>query len=144
MSKPKARRERVYVKGRSVLVLAEKHGTRYYVVDSDEDLFKVALVVVRGRLKDGYYHAPGEAPTPPDYAEEDILKMPRSLQAEARKRVQEYKLRSREWDDANEDWILLQEVCSTANGRKAMELLEARSDWGYEGFSLEPDGGLKY
>ncbi len=145
MSKPRARRERVYVEGRSVLVLREKHGERYYVVDNDQELFKVALNIVRGRLKEGHwYHPPGDPPVPPDYAEEDILKMPKSLQAEARKKVQDYKSRSRSWDDANEDWLQVNEVCSSGDGRKAMQLLESRGDWEYEGFSLHPADGHDY
>jgi hypothetical protein len=145
MSKSPKRKERVYVKQRSVFVLKEKHAERYYVVDSDEDLFRIALNVVRGRLKSGYwYHEPGLPPPPPDYSEEDVLKMPKSLQAGARKKVQDYKQASREWDEENRGWLLVQEVCSVADGRKAMEFLESRSDHAYEGFSLEPADTTDY
>ena len=132
------RRERKVVEGRTVVVLREKHGNRYFVVDNDEELYALSLSIVRGRLASGYfYHEPGDPPVPPDYTEEDVLKMPRSLQAEARKKVQDYKVKSRYWDDERDSWHDINEACASANGRLAWEILRDR-DGEYEQVSLEP------
>jgi hypothetical protein len=57
----------------SVLICHEKHGEVYFLVNDDEDLFRVALSIVRGRLKAGWWYGePGDAPTPPDFTKEDV------------------------------------------------------------------------
>lgn len=135
---PKVRPKRPAVESPSVLICHEKHGERYYFVVNDEELFKAALSIVRGRLKEGYwYHEPGSPPTPPDYSEEDILKLPASLQAPARKKVGEYKQASRFWQDTSDDWDSVNSICASADGSAAWRLLRDRSDHECERVSLE-------
>lgn len=139
------KKERKYVEGQTVVVLKEKHCPRYYVVDTDEELFALALNIVRGRLLAGYwYNEPGDPPKEPDYTLEDVEKLPSSLQAAARKVLQEYNERYAEWEDVKEEWDTLNEVASSGDGREAWEFLLSRRDYEYEQVSLEPVRGNEY
>lgn len=135
--------QRRHVEGRTVLVCHEKHGQRFYVVDSDEELLKVAVTILRGRLKEGHwYHDPGPEPVPPDFDEAAVPKMPRSMQAGARKVLQEHKERLRFWNREKTDWEGIVQAAASADGELAWQTLRDRSDWEYERISLEPASDL--
>ncbi len=117
----------------------EKHVDRYFVVDSDEELYATALKILRGRLKSTYYYFdPGPKPEPPDYPEEIVHNLPLSLRALAVKKLQEYKERTSEWEKESEFWGDVNLVCSEADGRRAWGLLRDRSNHEYERVFVEP------
>lgn len=129
---------RQIVTQRSVLVFKEKHGSVYYVVDNDDELFAVALAVVSGRLAMGYYYYdPGPAPTI-DLTKEKIAFLPESLQDDARRRLKEHKQRLDFWRNESAIWDVLNKAVKEGDGRRAWEALQDRRDWEYEGYSLEP------
>ena len=52
-------KKRIHVDCPSVLVLHEKHGERYFIVNNDAELFNAALVILKGRLEaDCFYFEP--------------------------------------------------------------------------------------
>lgn len=123
---------------RSVLVLKEKHGNIYYVVDNDEELFAVALAVISGRLALGYYYYdPGPEPTI-DLTKEKITYLPESLQADGRRKLREHQEKLKWWRHESETWEILNQAVKERDGRRAWEALRDRGDWEYEGYSLEP------
>lgn len=74
-----------------VLVLKEKHAFRYFHIPDDATLFAVALKIVEERAdpEAGCYYKP-EPPDPCDLTRDVIEKLPVSLRADAKRRLQEH------------------------------------------------------
>lgn len=126
------------VSGKTVVVCKEKHGTRYFVVESDEELFRTSLVILRGRLKGGWYYEPGEPPPKPDFSKEDVEKMPASLRNSALSKLKEHEDSMKYWKDVASCWEAVNQAAAEADGRLAWEVLDGRSDHEYEYVGLEP------
>lgn len=144
-NKPPVRPRRKLVEGRTVVVCKEKHGTRYYVVESEKELFRLSLNVLRGRLKSGhFYHEPPGRPAPPDFRAEDIPGMPASLREAATRQWGRYTTDMRDWERSVDQWTKVNRAASEADGSLAWEVLRERSDHEYESVALEPAEGLEY
>lgn len=128
-----------------MVVCKEKHGTRYYVVESEEELFRLSLNILRGRFKSGYfYHEPQGRPSPPDFKADDIPGMPASLRDPATRQWGRYTTDLRDWEQATAQWARVNKAASEADGPLAWEVLRERSDHEYESVTLEPAEGLEY
>jgi hypothetical protein len=134
---------RPFVSALSVLVCHEKHEKRYFVTANDEDLFKHALDILRGRLMSDWYCAPEAKPEPLDYIKDDVQAMPKSFQEQAYEKLRKFDREMREWELDTALWTKIQEACSNADGRLAWSVLRELNDHEYERVSLEP-ANLKY
>ncbi len=128
---------RPIVGSRSVLVLHEKHGNQYFVVDDDEGLFAAALTILRRRLMSDWYYGPGTAPAPLDYVQDDIAKLPPSFRDDAQRKLKDNVERTRVWQYESKIWEDVNSACSSADGRLAWQILKSRSDHEYERVSIE-------
>ena len=109
---------------RTVMVLREKHGDRYFVVDNDEELHQTALAVVRQRLKEGWYYEPDEPKKSDlDYTKEDVAKLPVSLQKEASRKLECEDILMEYYRDEKKRWDLVNQACSQADGKTAWVIL---------------------
>lgn len=143
MATPKAERPprvlRPFVESRSVLVLREKHGDLYFVVDGDEELFSIALMVLRGRLKAEYWYCdPGEPPPGPGFTKEEAENLPMVLREPAFSQLRRHADAVRAHRHDKEEWDEINLVCASGDGRAAWRTLSDRSDHEYESARLEP------
>lgn len=130
----------------SVLVISEKHGTRYFDATSVDALHASALALLRERFSDDvfrYYVDPGElekeAPRV-DLSLEEAAGLPaksptRQLHDNQIKRRDEW----RTYVDSYRRWYAAaQKAIAQEDGGLALRCLEARSSHEYEEISIEP------
>jgi hypothetical protein len=140
MPQPKARPPRPLVAEPSVLVLHEKHGEVYFHVPDEESLLRAALLVVKGRLKDGhwYYDPSNDAPKGPGMTKEQVAALPDGpIKADAEKRVAAHTSALRAWYSDVEGWKRVREAVDKDDGRAAWQVLRDYSDGEYQRVSLE-------
>lgn len=119
-----------------IAVIEEKYGTRYFDVTTKEQLHKVALHLLRERFEDNWYYEPEPVPSL-DFAEEDIVKAPVSLQEEMQKRLSVYKHQMRKYQQKKSNWDEIVMAVETNDGELATGILKGRSDYEYESFDIE-------
>lgn len=132
----KRRKLRLRVEVPSVLVLREKHGNGYFLVQTDEELLQVAKMVVAGRKRQRWYGEP-RAAVELDFTAEDIEKMPKSLQKVAREKLAEVRERQEWTEEEAEVWELVEASEKDESGVLAYEVLWRRREYEYEGFKIE-------
>lgn len=136
--RPQNRPPRPIIESPSLLVCHEKHGEVYFVVQNDEDIFRVALSIVRGRLRSGdWYCEPEGKPSKPDFTAEDIEKLPASLRKEAIRTLTGYQQALQSWEQDNESYTLIGRAVETQDGRAAWRVLRDYSDGEYQRVSIE-------
>ena len=137
---PKAARPvRPFISQPSIVVCHEKHGERYFLVNNDEDLFRVALSVLKGRFKSdwGWFYEPQAPPVAPGFTAEDIEKLPKALQADAQKKLTSYQQTLRATQNARAEWEELKKAAEGTDGRAAWQVLRNNSDGEYARISIE-------
>jgi hypothetical protein len=131
-------RPRVIIDSPKLLILHEKHVTWHFLVKNDEDLFRVALSVVRGRQKQGWWYGkPAEKPTNPGFTSEDVKKLPDSLRAEAQRKLRNYEQALDRWHDDNQLHLDIRKCLAENDGRLAWQILRDRSDGEYERVQID-------
>ncbi len=117
-----------------LLIFHEKHGSRHFLINSEVDLHKVALTVVKQRIEEGWYDIfePEEPKCPkrPDDNAEGYV------QRAYTKELESYKFWRKEYFNQKELWELLQKI-NKNDGEAAYQLLEIRSNHEYEGTETE-------
>ena len=130
-----ATKKREFVPG--VLVVKEKHGTAYFHAPDEETLHKVALLILTGRHKAGWYYAP-EKPKAPDYTNEaEILKLRGEIQRSAAAKLRQYVGALAQFEYESERFKDIQKAIETKDGALAWKILRERSDYEYEQVTLE-------
>lgn len=141
MLRPKKPTEpKPWVEKPSVLVCYEKHGNCYFNILDDETLFAVALSILKGRDKLGYWYlGPNDIkqPEPPDFDEASIAQMPISMQSDAKAKLRAYSSSKREYDDAMSEHTQIKQAIADQDGAKAWGILRSRKKFEYERCELE-------
>lgn len=123
-----------------IVVFNEKHGDRYFLIESKEAELKMYLDVLKNRNMSGYYtwmmdHKPyGKAPA---YTKEDIRLMPASMEEEKKKLLNDllkYEKEEKESSQIRKDWNKIQESIDKNDGELARELIHEFRSGQYEGF----------
>jgi len=136
----KPRPVRPFVEQPSIVICHEKHCERYFLVNNDADLFRVALSILKGRFKQtdwGWFIEPEAPPESPGFTAEDVAKLPAALQADAQKKLQAYHQALRVNQNERADWEELQKVAQGTDGRAAWQVLRNNSDGEYARISIE-------
>jgi hypothetical protein len=115
-----------------LLVLAEKHGTYYVLVNDAAERQLASTKIIEMRKKDGWY-SDLEDVAQLDYTENDIQGMPKSMQASAAKRLYEHEHAR---NDARKLKALLDRVPSEPE--VAWPFLRQRSGYEYERIEIAP------
>lgn len=106
------------------------------MVDNDQELHAASLVILRGRLKSGYYYFdPGPPPEGPGY--HSVEGLPDSLRPVAKIELSRHQHKAAMHAREKSQWEAINLACSSADGRMAWDILVARSDHEYERVSLE-------
>ncbi len=114
-----------------ILLVHEKHGTRYFYVPEEKDINAVALKIVQERHQNSYYPAPDEQDEP-DVAEEVIATLPKTVQRAAIQAWERYRRDKDERQRQQDDFDLAEAAVEQNDGEKAWELLKLRSEYEYE------------
>ncbi len=124
----------------SVLVLKEKHGTAYYHVPDEATLHRVALLILKGRQKSGYWYDKPKKPKALDYTDENEIRttLRGHVQMMALSALVGYEQEMREYEQDRDQYADIQEAILRENGALAWEILQERSKHEYEQVSLEP------
>jgi len=121
----------------SLVVCREKHGEFYFLVKEDEDVFRIALSILRGRLKTGWYPAPGPKPADLDFTEEDVQKLPKTFQPDAWRKFSVHKNELNWWLQETKNHGDIKQALAENDGRLAWQILKDRSDGEYENVGIE-------
>ena len=119
------------------ILLSEEHGTRVFDARNLETLYKSCLTIVKERLEDGTLAYGTEIPdNKPDFDRETIKNLPKCLQEDALKKLDNYERELKDLKEAGELLQLAKRAVKECSGYLAYHVLEARKKWEYEGFEL--------
>lgn len=130
-------------KGR-IIVLKEKHGTRYFLADTEKKLAEAALSILKERMTGDYRMicSPGKASD--WYRAEDILTdaaiaaLPtESVRSQARREKDQALGSKRAYEAEGEQYHQARRALRAKDGDAALEVLQDRSACEYEGFRFE-------
>lgn len=122
----------------SVLVAHEKHGDSYFHVPDDEALGRVALHILKERLKTGWLYVRPEEPKPLDFTKEDIAKLPESMREQAQKKWDQYSSEKKYVRNESIWFEDMDQAIREENGKLAWACLTERNDAEYEALELCP------
>lgn len=143
MEQVRVRKPRVYMRETpQLLILHEKHGEYYYHIADEAALFQVALMVLTGRHKSGYwycnptghklYHDKGVH----TQADVDKIENP-ALKSEAASLLKAYLREQRDRREELDQYERIEKAIQENDGRAAWEILyDERSDGEYERVEL--------
>lgn len=120
----------------SVLILHEKHGNRYLLANSDQELHRAALAVLKARMEAGYFYREPEPPEDPGLTKEQVEALPASIRETAKKKLAQYLGDLRYYRDEKKLFEETQRALKEGDGRAAWEILRDRSDHEYERVEL--------
>lgn len=125
-----------------LLVLWEKHDTRYLLIDRREVLFREALAILKERKKE-QYSPPGPFYVDAKLESFDPATVPESLRPNARSMKDSYE--SNKKANANEvkQWGVIHKAIADDDGALAWLILTTRSDHEYERVELRPFDNTK-
>lgn len=130
---------REYIPG--VVVCEEKHGNRYYHAPDETTLHKIALMILGGRLKAGYwYYKPTakDKPKAPDYTNPtEIDTLRGEIKAKAVSALRGFQSEMKRYEQDVEDFNDIERAVKEQDGKLAWEILRFRSGGEYEKVALE-------
>lgn len=129
-----------------VLILHEHHGNRYLLVQSEDDLYRLALDILDWRFggtkdNNGYYVL--EEPKEPVasnfvFDEESIQQLPsEELKQFARQQQKTYEEDTRSYLNEKEQYDAVHEALSKKDGKRAWKILQTMSNAGGEDDEIE-------
>jgi hypothetical protein len=120
-----------------LLVLKEKHGDDYFLINDIEALWRASLKILKERRDEHWYYEP----TPPQLKEEvadDIMdKLPDSLRKKAKDDKHSNKSNLKRFQKDLDIWNDIQRAITEQNGALAYKILDDRRDHEYEGLNFE-------
>ena len=132
--------DRKFSKGDVALVVVHtKYEPLKYIINNEETFYKFFLDLLDTNKEQGYYDVSDEEPECPDFDEESIDSLPKSLQGDARRILATYRENLKQYHESK---VFLNDV-STAirlnDGELAYTLVERRSneDYQYERVTVE-------
>lgn len=122
-----------------ILVLCEEHAYQYFICNTQEELYKAALITLKERNANRFYPAPpiDNKPPPPSYTEEEAENLKGGAKEAALKELRTYKLLLTRWKDMQEDWLDLKSALDSNDGRLALQILKMRSHYEHERIEVE-------
>lgn len=126
-----------------ILVFEEKHGERYFIVNTLKDFKAVCKHVFEERLDQKWYanfdNGGVDKPVPPDFDESVIPSLPPSMQEEARKKWNRYKNEVNSYNVQNRTLVLF-EKAKTGDPDACAAFVHYMRSAQYEGYKMvEPD-----
>lgn len=128
-----------------ILVLKEKHATRFFDIATLDQLHAVALKILAERAKGQYAYIvdPGTfkeaSPSTEEYnpTDEEIKALPEPLQAHATTKRAAYRRELRSYQREKEQFTTARKALKDKDGEAAWDILQDRDGYEYEGFRIE-------
>ena len=138
MSEPRTKKRYVHVREPSVLILREKHESRYFHVPDEATLFSVSLIILEGRLKSDYFYGdPGPAPKGPGMTLDQAKALPDGpIRDQACKSVRSHLAEVKWWEHLRNQFQSIKKAVKAKDGEEAWRLLYERSSHEYEGVEI--------
>jgi len=116
----------------NVLLEKGKHDNNcYYAIPTLSDLYKVSLYLLKIRMDSGYIQK-WDVREPLDYTEDDVEKMPKSLQKKAKDALESNKRIIASDKENNRNFELAEKAIKEENGRLADRIIDGRIGYEYE------------
>lgn len=121
-----------------LLILREKHGEGYYLINNDKKLFEVSLVILKTRFNEGWYYDPDESEIPKaSLTKEQIEALPEGhVKQVAVREMNSIKREIRLYKESMKSYKNIKKAIKDSDGRMAYMCLMDRRDGEYEGFEL--------
>lgn len=119
---------------KKVLILGEKYRSRVFNISTQELYEKVALSIIRGRKEAGWFDKP--EPPESELTVEGIERLPKSLQAEAKRQLDFYQDRKKQYLADIKTYQDVFKCLETNDGKLAIDLLALFRDREYEGYNI--------
>lgn len=129
-----------------ILILHEHHNNRYLLVQSEDDLYRLALNILDWRFggeKDNYGYYVLEKPEEPSasgiiFDEVIIQKLPsEDLKQFARQQLENYEKKAKVYQREKEKYDAIHGVLLKKDGKRAWEIIQAISNAGGEDDEIE-------
>lgn len=131
----------------AVLIAKEKYATRYFLLESKEDVFAVSLKLVRERWMDHYWYCKPDTidegelfKTYMGFSFEEFKHLPESLliKYEIARKLENFKRYYQKEVEADEYYENAKKAVDTNDGRLAWKVLQYFGEGEYQGFTIEP------
>lgn len=121
-----------------ILVVTEKHSTRYFIARTWMERDVAALQILTERLTDGWYYEPEEPKSKPDLTLEQAQSLPNGvIQDAAFKQIKNYVQTQREFEDELTQWLDIKKAVLFFNAADAWRIIRDRSKHEYERVTVE-------
>jgi hypothetical protein len=124
-------------KFQQIVVFKEKHGDRHFIVNTRQELEKVALKIVLERNDEGYwYDFSSKEPVEPKIKKEDAEKFGDNIANAITREWKDYEYSVKQY---KKDKVLkdaLEKIVKNKDGGLALQFLESMKDGEYEGFEV--------
>lgn len=120
-----------------IVVFKEKHGDRYFIINSPDDFKRICLSIVKERNGFGWYsHLDSQKePVMPSFSKEDISQLPQEFQSDASKTWSKYERDLRVYKDF-QFLINLRNLALEGDGVSAVKFVREMSENEYEGYEV--------
>jgi hypothetical protein len=123
-----------------ILVFDEKHTRRYFSAISPDAIHKVALVILKERIRDGWIYEP-DAPKIDarllDMTDEGINTLTESLRETARGERSRQRRLMKQYEADVREFHEAKAAVAASDGAMAFNIIESRNGYEYEGFTFE-------
>lgn len=109
-----------------LLIFHEKHEERHFLIKNADDLYNIAFDVMRERYREGWYNHFLQKPVQPSYTVENILNLPKELQAHATSTLSKYNADLATYKQNLKVWNLVENAIIDKNKTYALSFLKAR------------------
>lgn len=124
-----------------ILILKEKHGDLYYIINNPDDLQKASLSILKTRMDSGWYQWMNEMECgkSPEYTIEDVEKLPDSMASIKKEMISKISLFNKKTKESQMYQNMYKDIISEIESPKgnAFSILLNNSNGEYEGLSLE-------
>ncbi len=118
-----------------VLILHETDCHLVFNVSTDEQLYRISLMIVNARRNAGHYPTLGPEPKP-DLYPNTVRTLPASLQDYARKKLNDFREEARRYESAKIQYDRLTNLIDSKNGEEAHRFMFDRRHFEGEDFSI--------
>jgi hypothetical protein len=124
-------------KFQSIVIFHEKHGDRHFIVNTMQELEKVALKIVLERNEEGWYSFDYDQPVEPKVSVEDAKKLGMaSVVAAVEREWSDYKYSKKQYEDGIRLKAALDKIEENKDGAVALQFLNSMKDGEYEAFEV--------
>jgi len=127
-----------------ILIFKEKHGDRYFLVSTEEEMKLICKKIFEERDAQGWYswQVNQKEPVKPDFEEASIENLPKSMKDDATKKWKDYKRELSNFKELQEN-LELYKRAKEGDATACYYFLDEQRDGEYEGYSFEDPEDFK-